>query len=131
VNELDNISNTGSLKSLPRQFGLVLQNLDEFRRPPGGCSRELDSIFRFLTNLDDLDSATIFPVLKPNIEQARIVCLHELKASVAIFLQPTVQVVQSLRQHPAFPMETFVNFPFRSGSEMLDDHVQFHVRDAA
>jgi hypothetical protein len=46
-----------------------------------------------LTDLDDFDPATVFPMLEPDVEQVRIVSLHELKAPVTVLLQPTVQVM--------------------------------------
>src|SRR5438045_521549 len=80
------------------------------------------------SKLDDLDSHQVLPILHPPIEEQPILRFHQLEAAVAILLQPAIDIHQTVRQHPALLLKTFVDLRFCSGSEMLDHHVSLHPR---
>src|SRR6476659_71271 len=84
-----------------------------------------------VTQLNDFEPDKIGPVLRPTIEQRRIVRFHQLEATIAVRLEPALDVNQAVRKHPAFVAEAFVNFVFRTGREVFDHHVSLHRPFAA
>src|SRR6476660_4466356 len=90
------------------------------------CSACLGFLLRFFTKLNNFKADQIFPAIDPDIEQRTIVRFHQLKASIAILLNPAIDVNQSVREHSSFLVEALVNLRFRTGREVLDDHISLH-----
>jgi hypothetical protein len=51
----------------------------------------------------------IAPVLKPSLEQRRVVCAHELKANGRALINPTILIEQTVGEHSPMRAEAFVN----------------------
>jgi hypothetical protein len=73
--------------------------------------------------LEDFEGNEILPLIDPPIEKLRGIRLHKLVTVISIFLYPTIDIKQAVREHSSFLTEAVVHSCFAPGSECLDDHV--------
>ena len=83
----------------------------------------------FIPDLDYFNGSQILPVFEPDFEEGWIIRFHQLEASVAVLFEPTIEIVQAVRHHPALLMKSLVDLPFAARRKALNDHVLFHVPD--
>jgi hypothetical protein len=58
------------------------------------------------------------------LEQAQVITLHQLKASTEVWLDPAIDVVQSVREHAPVIAQALVDRQHVVVFEALDNHKQ-------
>jgi hypothetical protein len=73
---------------------------------------------------DDFKLHEVFPTRDPFLQESRVVALHQLKAAAKVRLDPTINVIQTLRHHPPALAVSPVNGRGVSTPETLYYHKQ-------
>src|ERR1700748_1566570 len=64
----------------------------------------------------------VFPIFNPLIQQSGIIASHQLKTPLEFIVDPTVDIFQSVRSHPALFSKPRINRPGITILEVLDNH---------